>query len=140
MVQPFPSTRRVLRLLLTSCDSLLLALWPHKISLGKNTDFPPIYPPFFTFVGPSDYWNFVIICTLIPNDLPEKVSVRRTRGLLGPSFSLLLAEHTLGFANSCHQRPSSGLSPYSLTPMPDTHKKRECTMSFPFFMLIARFF
>ena len=44
-VRPFPSTRRVLWLLLTSCDSLLLAFRPRKISPSKNIHFPSIHPP-----------------------------------------------------------------------------------------------
>ena len=53
--------------------------------------------------------------------MPERVPVRRTKGLLFPSFSQLLTEHALGFANSYRQQPSSGLSPYSYVSMPGTH-------------------
>ena len=111
IVQPFPYTLRVLRLLLTSCDSLLLASRPHKISLGKNVIFLSIYPP--------SLHSLIRLATGLhdsrhthPQRLPEKVPVRRTGDLLAPSFSLPLTRHTLGFANPCHQRPDSGLSPY----------------------------
>ena len=53
-----------------------------------------------------------VILHTYPLRMPKRVPVRRTEDLLFPSFSLSLTRHTLGFANSCHQLLSSGLSPY----------------------------
>ena len=100
--------------LLTPNHSLLLTSRFDWASPCNNTDFPPSIR--LLYIRWSVWLlGFVTICTLTSNGLPEKVSVRRTRSLLGTSFSLLLTAPWEKL-NSFHQQPSSGLSPYSKCP------------------------
>ena len=118
-----PLCPRVLWPRLPSRHSLLLP--PKEVawtSPGKNSIFQST-PVISTYGDPSGYWSFVFFCILILTYglLDDFCASGRIFAI--PSFSLTLTSCALGFTNSCHQRPSSGFSPYRYCPC-RAHKKR----------------